>query len=1074
MKISPPCRFAFALLLVLSVAQSLHAVPVTWLGDNSTDIRVASNWVGGVVPVANTDSMVFNAAGTAGTNLVNPVAGNNIQFVGNFSLGQGAIQINNSATSYTLSGSDIRVGDGGIWNQSSGTVQTFNTLLRLNTTNSFTFNASNARTVVNGTVDLNQGVGTRTVSVSFRESRGGVLVINGNLTNSNATPGTGGLTLTANASSNATGTVILAGDNSSLNGTAQILSVSGVVTGLTLNSTTAIRNLATISTASANGIGKLRYNAGAAMTYNGSAPALNIGGVASSPTVDISLDGADQQFSSAALNQKGVVVLSTTSGSNQKLTVSGATTFGVNNGNQSAVLSPMGTASFSLGSVSPIASAAGPLVSTLILGGTSNQNEITGAITNSTNNSVALVKAAGSTWTLRGSNTANSAVSTTTLAGGSLVLDYSTNNDSKLADAAVLTLQGGTLDLSGGNHTETVLSTTLNFGGSQITRSSGCATLSLGALTQTAGALNIGGNAIATTTTANINGRLAGLSRITVGSGGSYSFAKNDGANNIVGMADGDYTALAPTSGSNAVVYNLDGSLTYTGASTTIGSLRIRTTGAGQSLTINGTNAMAIGNSTTGAGAGAILFTGSDDYSIVNNSTGNALRASTGALLIHQWGTGNLTISGTGNTTTGVILSSQIDKFGSGRLIISGNNSNTSTTATTIGGGILQVASNAALGNQTTGGAISLQGGTFVGDTSGGSFALNNSGANSRNVTVGLTGGGIDVIGGNALTVSGVISSTVTGVSNTYSAPLTLGSASTSGTIILSGTNTYTGGTILRGGTVEIQNASALGAYSLATGGQANNFIQFTGGTLRYGSGVTTDLAQRIRYSTSVASIDTNGNNVTFTNDIDYTNTAGLTKLGAGSLTLAGTNTYTGATTVNVGTLIVNGSTAAGSAVTVVSGATLGGSGIVGGAVTLNGVLSPGNGLGTLGLGSDLTWNSSGSLLMELGTAGVSLVSFGTSDQVAITGNFNKGTGSTFVFDFGGTGELGWYRLANWGGTTNFSATDFSATNLGGGLGANFQIDSGALYLNVIPEPSTYALVALGLGGLLALRRRKR
>ena len=391
-------------------------------------------------------------------------------------------------------------------------------------------------------------------------------------------------------------------------------------------------------------------------------------------------------------------------------------------------------------------------------------------------------------------------------------------------------------------------------------------------------------------------------------------------------------------------------------------------------------------------------------------------------------------------------------KFGSGRLIIAGNNSNTSTTATTIGGGILQVSSNFGLGNQTVGGAISLQGGTFVGDTTGGSFALNNSGVNHRNVTVGLTGGGIDVIGGNTLTVSGVISSTTTGTTGTYSAPLTLGSGTTSGTIVLSGTNTYTGGTILRGGTVEIQNAAALGNYALGTAGQANNYVQFTGGTLRYGTGVTTDLAQRIRYSTSAANINTNGQNITFANEVDYTNTGGLAKLGAGILTLSGSNTYSGATAVTTGTLIVGGTIGASSAVTVASGAQIGGDGIINGNLTLSTGArfvfdlndTPLTVGGTFTLDSAFGVNS---LVQADGTAvDWSSVAFGTYTLISTSFVFND----TNIQNFG---------LAN------------RATGLGGGREAYFA--NGSLDLIVVPEPSTWALLAAA-GTVLMITRRRR
>jgi len=88
-----------------------------------------------------------------------------------------------------------------------------------------------------------------------------------------------------------------------------------------------------------------------------------------------------------------------------------------------------------------------------------------------------------------------------------------------------------------------------------------------------------------------------------------------------------------------------------------------------------------------------------------------------------------------------------------------------------------------------------------------------------------------------------------------------------------------------------------------------------------------------------------------------------LIKIGTGTLTLNGANTYTGATEVRAGSLIVGG-TAADSgaaldgAATVDAGAMLGGHGTVGGDVTIasGGRLSPGNSIGTLHVGGDLSF----------------------------------------------------------------------------------------------------------------------
>ena len=110
--------------------------------------------------------------------------------------------------------------------------------------------------------------------------------------------------------------------------------------------------------------------------------------------------------------------------------------------------------------------------------------------------------------------------------GGKLVLDYLTNNNSKLADGAALTVggtgatatqvgiarggagavfqAGTTFELRGGSHTETVSSTTLNAGASYLTRPSGTARLHFAGITHNIGAtLDVAGAGMALTNTLN-------------------------------------------------------------------------------------------------------------------------------------------------------------------------------------------------------------------------------------------------------------------------------------------------------------------------------------------------------------------------------------------------------------------------------------------------------------------------------------------------------------------------------------------------------------------------------------------
>lgn len=89
-----------------------------------------------------------------------------------------------------------------------------------------------------------------------------------------------------------------------------------------------------------------------------------------------------------------------------------------------------------------------------------------------------------------------------------------------------------------------------------------------------------------------------------------------------------------------------------------------------------------------------------------------------------------------------------------------------------------------------------------------------------------------------------------------------------------------------------------------------------------------------------------------------------LVKVGDGTQRLTGDNTYTGLTTVSNGTLVVNGSLAG--AVSVQPGATLAGNGTINGVLTVlpGGIVSPGESIGTLTLGSSPAL--SGALVMEL------------------------------------------------------------------------------------------------------------
>ena len=173
--------------------------------------------------------------------------------------------------------------------------------------------------------------------------------------------------------------------------------------------------------------------------------------------------------------------------------------------------------------------------------------------------------------------------------------------------------------------------------------------------------------------------------------------------------------------------------------------------------------------------------------------------------------------------------------------------------------------------------------------------------------------------------------------------------------------------------------------------------------------------------------------------------TVAVTKIGTGVLTLSGANTYSGGTTVSNGTLLVSNVSGSGTgrgAVSVASGATLRGGGIIGGPVTVNGTLMPGNGIGTLAISNSLVLNAGAVLQYALGT---------TSARTVVRGNLTL-DGTINVTDAGGFAN-GTYTLFSYGGTltTNGSASILTiGTTPNPNLGYTVDISSnGIVALNV-------------------------
>ena len=485
----------------------------------------------------------------------------------------------------------------------------------------------------------------------------------------------------------------------------------------------------------------------------------------------------------------------------------------------------------------------------LTLTGTSTDtNTLAAALANNGTGLNTFTKTGIGTWVLRGANSFTGASSLS--GGGTLVLDYSVNDNSKLSTGAFTVslangAGGGTLSLSGGSHTQVVASTSLANGtGLWITRTSGSSSLQLNAITRANGqnAISLSEDSIASTDQTNGNGILGGWATV------SNNWAVNsmngaDGA--IIGLTS--YTTTVPTTGGDAAAnYQLTGSLTLTG-NLTGNSLRL----------VNGANSDVLDMGSVGAriltpGSGhsaGILYVGGFDNNYTITGAGTVKSATANNTLNVNVYTGTLTVNALLNSGTAATV-----KYGAGTLVVGGNN--VATGPFWVLDGTVRLTHNNAAGN--TAGGVGVQNGaaleltnsvaianealTIVGTGVSNGGALRNVASNTSTyggtVTIGDGGARINsdseasltltnasaivtavnkdvTIGGNGDTeVSGLIS----GAGNLVKDGL--------GTLTLSGTNTYSGTTTISGGKL------ALGGHNVLNGKP----ITLSGGTLDAGT----------------------------------------------------------------------------------------------------------------------------------------------------------------------------------------------------------------------------------------------
>ena len=319
------------------------------------------------------------------------------------------------------------------------------------------------------------------------------------------------------------------------------------------------------------------------------------------------------------------------------------------------------------------------------------------------------------------------------------------------------------------------------------------------------------------------------------------------------------------------------------------------------------------------------------------------------------------------------------------------------------------------------------------------------------------------------------------------------------GKLIADVANTFDSAAVLQlgssGNDVDATGSVDLNGYSQIVGGLRS-------GNLAAGETLSSNATRNITSATAATLTVNQTTSALY--DGTITGAVSLTKNSAGTLTLSGTNTYTGNTTINAGTLLLASTGSIGSkTINVASGATLNvsavsgynvgasqtlmGNGTVLGNTIINGNLQPGNSPGLLTVNGTLTLNGTSTTTMEIAGSGVrgtaydaidvtSSLAYGGNLTLAIGTTFGAGTYSFNLFDFAsqsGSFATGGVTLTgNYTGTLVDNGLDVWGLTSGNDTWTFTQSD-GVLELTVIPEPTTWALLAGSLTALMVLRRRR-
>ena len=621
---------------------------------------------------------------------------------------------------------------------------------------------------------------------------------------------------------------------------------------------------------------------------------------------------------------------------------------------------------------------------------------------------------------------------------------------------------------------------------------SGTVTLN-GANTYTGGTLIEGGSLILG------SGASISTNALTMGASGSTSATLNLGGNTQSVASLAAITAAGVTHS-----YSI-----------TNGSLNV---GGGANFTMNGSN-----NSTFNmAGLESFVFNAAARNFVVQPHTAggsgtniNSVRLANSGLASNSITANAITVGGatgssSGNANEGQIYLGSINQFNTASFSLGGFNASGLVDATAPGSSLrlrgtdgtgrtgLLFVGNTSSGTRSGAGTLDLGDGTLdalVTTTYIGNFQANSAGPTTTS-TIAMGDGAFDSL---SMTMGSITNPAAANIGATINAvfqqnggtskvqTLTLGNSlatnNASAPTFLANYNLASSNAVLLAQTIEAGTNTA--NYSSATrrkinfgAGTIRNYDAATDLTIR---GIDTSAEGRVEIAAASNAATRTfladaGRKITVEETAVITFDGDITKAGAGTLVLNGANTYAGGTAVNEGTLTVNNATGSATgtgALTVASGATLNGSGIIGGATTVSGFLNPGNSPGDLTFNDSLLLDSTATLTIEI--TGIT------------AGEFDRVVGAaTNTFTFGGTLALdntGYVAtlgdtitiFENWGAFDGLFSS-ITGTDLGGGLSWNTSNLATTGTINVVPEPSTYALLTLAAAGLGArvIRRRSR